>query len=119
MANQLDFSNANTQSLAVLAEQGITVGVKPNPKTNKIMLLDAKSGAILGGVSKELDPIIRKMHKEQGNEFALDPSWVISNVAGEDEEGNPTEFKLLHIPASTTPMWGVSGKVATVAKKKF
>jgi len=119
MANQLDFSNANTQSLASLAEQGVTVGVKPNPKTNKIMLLDAKSGNKLGGVSKELDPIIRKMHKEQGNEFALDPSWVISDVSGEDEEGNPTEFKLLHIAGVSTPMWGVSGKTAPVAKKKY
>jgi len=118
MENQLDFSNANTQSLSALAEQGITFGVKPSPKTGSIMLLDRVTGKCLGGVSKVLDPIIRAKHAKEGNEFALDPSWVVSDVAGEDEHGEPTEFKLLHIAGTSTPMWGVSGKVATTAPFK-
>jgi hypothetical protein len=101
------FSNA--QTLSQLAEQGIFIEIKENPKTKKLFMVD-EAGNVLGGIAETLVPVIRKTG-------ALDNNWIVSDFTPEDGE----TMKLLHVKGEGAPTIASSrpSVVAKSAKKAF
>lgn len=99
----------NSQSLSQLAEQGIFVEIKENPKTKKLFMVD-EAGNTLGAVAEKLVAKIR-------NTGELDNNWVISDFTPED--GSET-FKMLHEKAEGVPSIASSRPktIATAKSKK-
>ena len=76
----------NSQTLSQLAEQGIYVEIKENPKTKKLFMTD-EAGNVLGAIADSLVSEISKSGK-------LDNSWIISDFTPDDAEES---FKLMHL----------------------
>lgn len=97
---------SNPQTLGQLAEQGIYVDIKENPKTKKLFMVD-EAGNTLGAISENLVGEIRKTGK-------IDNSWVISDFNPED---GSESFKMLHVKGEGSPTIA-SNRPSVVATSK-